>query len=58
MNYSRREYLHVPLLGYKLLIMENKMVTKMEFYLGSLGGRIGTCNVINLMIPVELYVFD
>jgi hypothetical protein len=58
MNDSRREYLHVLLLGYKLLITENKMVTKMGFYLRSLGVRIGTCNVIYLVIPVGLYVFD
>jgi hypothetical protein len=58
MNDSWREYLHFPLMGCRLLITENKMVTKMGFYLGIIGVRIGTCNVINLAIPVGLYVFD
>lgn len=58
MNDSWREYFHFPLLGCRLLITENKMVTKTGFYLGSIGVRIGTWNVINLVIPVGLYVFD
>jgi hypothetical protein len=58
MNDSWREYLHFPFLDYKLLITENKMVTKTRFYLGSMGVRTGTRNVINLVIPVLLYVFD
>lgn len=58
MNDSWREYLHIPLLGRRLLITENKMVTKTGFYLGSIGVRIGTCHVINLVIPVGLYMFD
>jgi len=34
------------------------MVTKTGFYVDSIGVRIGTCNVINFVIPVGLYVFD
>jgi len=58
MNDLWREYLHFPLPRCRFLITENKMVTKTGFYLGSIGVRIGTCNVINLVIPVGLYVFD
>lgn len=58
MNDSWREHLHFPLLGCRLLITENNMVTKTGFYLGSIRVRIGTCKVINLVIPVGLYVFD
>jgi hypothetical protein len=58
MNDSWREYLHFPLLGYKFLMTENKMVTKTGFYLGNVGVRNGTCNIINFVIPVLLYVFD
>jgi hypothetical protein len=58
MNGLWREYLHFPFLGCRLLITEIKMGTKTGFYLGNIGVRIGTCNIINLVIPVGLFVFD